>query len=243
MPEDQVTPPGNQDQDQSLGWRAALPQEFKEHEFVKTFTKPGDFVKSALEIKAEHDNLKTKLEGAIFKPGENATDAEKADYYKALGRPEKPEGYEVKIPEGLPLDPGVVAWFQNTAFKRGLPKDVGEGLANDYFEKTKSDLLAINDGRERQFQESNKSLKGEWKDQYQANLDLANTTARRIGGDEFMDYLKNSGVGLNVLMVKAFHKIGTMFSEAAFEKGGTPPKEPLKTPGGELRLTFPSMDK
>mgnify|MGYP001588601234 FL=1 len=106
MPEGQVTQTGDQvsqtqSDTQSLGWRAALPDEFKDHEFVKTFQKPGDFVKSALEIKTEADGLKARLANAVIKPGENASPAEITAYRLALGVPEKSTDYEFPKGEGL----------------------------------------------------------------------------------------------------------------------------------------------
>jgi len=92
---DQVNQDGNQDQ---LGWRAALPDEWKNHDFVKTYQKPGDFVKSAFEIAQDRDGLKARLDNSIPKLTDQSTDAEKAAYYAAIGRPDKPEGYGIKKP-------------------------------------------------------------------------------------------------------------------------------------------------
>jgi len=138
MENEQVTPPGDQanqnteHNQESLGWRAALPAEFKEHEFVKTFTKPGDFVKSALDIKADRDALKTKVDGAIFKPDEKATPEQWNEYYKALGKPEKPTEYEFPVTEGINRDPKFVEWAQGTFHKIGLPKDMAAKVAAEY---------------------------------------------------------------------------------------------------------------
>ena len=112
--------------------RAALPTEFKDHEFVKTFTKPGDFVKSALEIKADRDALKTKVDGAIFKPDEKATSEQWDAYYKALGKPEKHTDYEFPVTEGIKRDPKFVEWMQKTFHEIGMPKDMAPKIAAKY---------------------------------------------------------------------------------------------------------------
>lgn len=111
---------GGQQGAQDLGWRAALPNEFKEHEYVKTFNKPGDFVKSALEVKTERDALKTRMEGAIFKPGENAKPEEIAAYRKAMGVPEKATEYQFPATEGRENAPEMVSWAQKVFHEAGL---------------------------------------------------------------------------------------------------------------------------
>ena len=135
MPEESQVTQGNGDQGngtvqqdgaQSLGWRAALPDDFKEHEFVKTFEKPGDFVKSALEIKTERDALTEKLGKAIFKPDENATDEQKAAYKAAMGIPDKAEDYEIPVPEGD--SPELANELRQAAFSKQWPKGVVKEL-------------------------------------------------------------------------------------------------------------------
>lgn len=242
MDNDQVNPNGNQDQ--NLGWRAALPSEWKEHDFVKAYQKPGDFVKSAYEIAQDRDALKTRVENSIPKITDKSTDAEKAAYYAAIGRPEKPDGYEFKVSEGVPIQEADVKWFQQAAHKLGIPKQQAELFFNDYAEKLKSDLKLIDKNIEQRQTESVNKLKTEWGGNYQANFDLAKKTAQKIGGDEVMKHLNETGIGNDPVMVQFFFKLGGMLSESAFIKGSpTAPTDVKRTEGGMPILNFPSMDK
>ena len=251
MENDQVTPGGNQDQvgggaadAQSLGWRAALPDEFKEHEFVKIFQKPGDFVKSALEIKNEHDALKTRLAGAIFKPGENASPEERTAYLKALGVPDKPEGYEISAPEGVPNDKAEAEFLRKLAHESGLPKEAGERFAAAYFDRMKANLGTIRQQIETRRTEAVNALKGEWKDAYDAKLDAAKLAVRKIGGDDLVQWLNKTGLGDDPVMIRTFARIGEAISEASFHDGGITKKDgPKRTEGGSPILSFPSMEK
>lgn len=251
MENGQVPPGGNQDQlgggaadAQSLGWRAALPDEFKEHEFVKTFQKPGDFVKTALEIKNERDTLKTRVDGAIFKPGENASPEERAAYLKALGVPDKPEGYEFSVPEGVPNDKAEAEFLRKLAHESGLPKEAGERFAAAYFDRMKSNLGAIRQQIETRRTEAVNALKGEWKDAYDAKLDAAKLAVRKIGGDDFVQWLNKTGVGDDPVMIRTWAKIGEALSEAAFHTGAANKNDgPKRTDGGSPVLSFPSMEK
>ena len=135
------TPPND-----SLGWRAALPDEYKEHEYVKTFQKPGDFVKSALELKTERDGLKTerdtlktesdalkaKLTTAIVKPGEKATKEEVAAYRKTMNIPDTPEGYEIPQVDGGDNSPEMQAWARETFHKCDLTKDQAKYIGDQW---------------------------------------------------------------------------------------------------------------
>ena len=138
MENEQVTPPGDQanqntDQNQeSLGWRAALSDQWKNHEFVKDTTKPTDFVEKAWKIKTELDSVKPKLESAIFKPDEKATSEQWDAYYKALGKPEKHTDYEIPVTEGIQRDPKFIEWMQKTFHEIGMPKDMAPKIAAKY---------------------------------------------------------------------------------------------------------------
>jgi len=208
--ESQVTPSGNQDAtnqaanagDQSLGWRAALPSEFKEHDFVKTFTKPGDFVKSALEIKTERDSLKTKVEGAIFKPDEKATPEQREAFYRSLGKPEKATEYELPKPEGMDADPTVVAWAQNTFHKAGVSKEqaaqIGGEWNNFMAEMAKANKEAVAKART----EAETKLKAEMGAEYPAAVELTKRFLTKHAKPEDMAFLDESGMGNHPALIR-----------------------------------------
>lgn len=158
-----------QQQQESLGWRAALPDEYKEHEFVKGFTKPGDFVKAALDIKTNHDVLNEKLGKAIFKPGENATEQEIAAYRAALGVPEKADDYEVELVEGM--DNSLAPWFKQTALELGMPKEMAKGLSAKWNAMLQEFVKAGDEARLTAHTEAIGKLKNDWGDKADANAE------------------------------------------------------------------------
>jgi hypothetical protein len=63
--------------------------------------------------------------GKVKIPGENATEAELKTYREAVGAPDKPEGYELALPEGakdVELDASFVDPFKAIALKHNIPK-------------------------------------------------------------------------------------------------------------------------
>jgi hypothetical protein len=204
--EDQVTPQGDQgnatDQNQSLGWRSALPDDQKEHEFVKTFTKPGDFVKSALEIKADRDALKGKLDGAIFKPDDKATPEQREAYLTALGRPEKATEYAFPKTEGIERDPKFVEWAQNTFHKIGLPKEMGEQVAAQFDAFTLEVVKANQAAVEKAKTEAETKLKTELGAEYPVAVELTKRFLTKYAKPEDMAFLDESGMGNHPALIR-----------------------------------------
>jgi hypothetical protein len=194
MADAQVTQAGDQantdqqqqTQQQSLGWRAALPDEYKEHEFVKDTQKPGDFVKRAIEVKTERDTLKTKLEGAIIKPGEKATDEEKTAYRKSLGIPEKPEGYEFEKAEGIEHDPNMISWAQKVFHKFSIPKEAAIGIGKEW----DAFLKGVDEEEDKLIQaeidDNQKKFRGLFKtdDEFKAALELNKRYYKKVMGED-----------------------------------------------------------
>ena len=233
-----------------LGWRAALPTDLQNHEALTPFKEVKDLGAGYLDLTTKYteagkkaQELEGRLQSAIFRPGDKATDAERADFYKALGRPEKPEGYEISLPEGLPFTQQDIDWLRNTAHKRGFSKADTEAFAKDYFEKTKADIAAVDNQIKTRRDEAVAALKKEWGAEYETKLDAAKLTAKRIGGDEFVKFLSDTGAGDHPAFIKIFHKISTMLSESEFIEGGNKPKEVNRSEGGSPILSFPSMEK
>lgn len=111
------------------------PQQLKlrEHPKLKEFKSPADVAKSYLE--AQKVLGKRTIGLAPLK--ENATDEDKkawdAEYRKVMGVPEKPEDYQVQLPEGKKiLDQGFYDWFRNTAHKLGLSPQQVQGQFDEF---------------------------------------------------------------------------------------------------------------
>lgn len=218
-------------------WRDQLPETLRAHEAFTKYEKLGD-------LGNEFITLRGRVENSIPKLGPNATDAEKAAYRAALGVPEKADGYDITIPEGLPQDKETVDWFRATAHSLGLPKEAGEGIAKAYFGKMAADLAKVHGDISARQTKAVNDLKAEWKDGYQANLDLAINTAKKIGGEEFVKELDATRIGDNPQLIKVFHKIGTLISESAFHSGiPSKPQDIKRTEDGRPVLSFPSMEQ
>ena len=237
----QVNPAGDQgvavNQD-TLGWRSALPDEFKEHEFVKTFTKPGDFVKSALEIKTEHEALKTKMDGAIFKPGDDATAEQREAYFRSIGKPEKPTEYEFPKGEGIEHDPKMVEWAQATFHQANLSKEqagvIGQAWDGFMAQMVKADA----DAKAKAESDAATAIKQELGEEYPVAMELTRRMLKETATPEELQYLADSGMGNNPALIRLVFKLAKKTGEDTSPAGNLP-----KGSSPSIGMNYTSMEQ
>jgi len=219
--EDQVTPEGDQDPKASgsLGWRAGLSDEHKEDPWAKEHDAVSKFFPAALAIRAERDDLQSKLKGAIFKPGEKATDEEVAAYRKGMNIPDTPEGYEFPIAEGVKHDPAMVSWAQNIFHGAGLSADQAGTISRAWDELMGQMEIAQAEADEKAVNDADVALKTDWGADYNKNIELTkrglDTFSEKLPGfSEFLNLtVGGKKVGDHPVMSKLFHIIGTALGE------------------------------
>lgn len=217
---------------ESLGWRAALPDEFKNHDLVKTFTKPGDFVKAALDdmnnhvtLKTEHEGLKTKMANAIFKPGKDAKPEEVTAYRTAMGVPEKPTDYEFPVVEGVENDPKTIEWAQGVFHQAGLSKEqaalIGQSW-NGFIKGLTTEIETQNEqATQAAIKEAETKLKAEWGAEYDANIEFVKRGWAKFTNVEYNAFCDETGIGNNPTFLKFIYNIGKAMGEDFSPKGSS----------------------
>lgn len=129
--------------------------------------------------KIARDNQKA-ARGKLTVPGENATPEEVAAYRAAIGVPDKPEGYEFALPEGVTedmLDQDLIGPLREQALAAGVPaagfKALAEGVVKNQLEELAAYERGENDDRDAKLREWGKD-----KDQKLADV---NAAARALG--------------------------------------------------------------
>jgi len=203
---------------------------------------------------SEADGLKQKLEGAIIKPGDNATSEEMEAFYRSIGRPDKAEEYQfddVQLPESLSQLREYDSEFKNLFHNLGLTPSQAK-----FAHKGIMDMILTQGKRnaelaEKYQREISDTLRTEWKDSYDANIELARRGIRKAGelsgmSEQLIKFMDDSRLGDNPMFIKMFHAIGKAISEdTALGAGGQFKKEEERptTLDGRPRLRFPSMEK
>lgn len=206
----------------------------------------------------EYQSLKGKLEGTVKVPGEKATDEERIAFYKALGVPDKPDGYEIKrpekMPEGMSYDEALEGSFKEVAHKVGLTPSQTQAIV-EMFNNHEIELYSgmdkiISENREKAVN----TLKDIWKgNAYEENRTKTTRTffetleklnpPQEFGGVEgIKKEFAQSGFGDNPVIVwyfnKLYEKIGIdSFGDTGQSSGGE------KREAGTLDFSKSNMPK
>lgn len=203
----------------ALDWRSTLPEDIRPLAQAKGWKSPAEALKSYAHLE--------RLVGAdkIALPPKDAQgnrDWSKWDGWSAIGRPEAPDKYAFRMPEGHTATEGDRAFQAHMApllHKAGLAQwqvDVlAQGLEGFGHQQR--------DGLSRQTQQayaaSVEELQRDWGTSFDRHLDLANRAVRRFGGPDLVRALSASGLGHHPAVVRAFARMGATLAE---DSGGLP---------------------
>lgn len=157
-------------------------------------------------------------------PGEKATPEEVAAFYTKLGRPEKPEGYGIKDPEGVKINAELKTGFLAKAHELGLSTKQAQGLFG-WYNEFGGNFAKQAEGQALASQENAlKELKSDFGAAFNERMGLASQAvdwamANIKGAENFKEFLDSSRLGDHPVMVRLFAKVGEMLSEDGQLKG------------------------
>jgi hypothetical protein len=217
MAEDDVTPGGDStgtpggDGGAMDSWRSGLPQEIRDNEHLSRYGTLEEAAKGIIEAQKFISSTRPTV------PKEDAPPEEWDKFYGGLGRPEKPEGYELakpeELPEGFPYDENLEKKWRDWAHKAGLTakqaRDIyGAYLAAniEYFNQ----VMAQANEREAKVTEL---LKKTWGAKYDVEMKLAQKVAQTyIKSPEDWEALAFA-LNNDERLVLLFNRIGKDLSE------------------------------
>ena len=227
-------------------WLAQVPDDLKTNENLTSYATVGDFAKAHIDTLGkvseldgkvkDYDgkvtDLNKRLENALFVPGEQATDAERAAFYGKLGRPETADKYTITkpadLPEGIKYSPDAEAAFKAFAHKSGFSDAQAKSTYDWYYGLVKAGHAQQLKAEKEATDVAVNALKDEWKgDTFKVNTELATRVFKKFGGDKpealkFIQDTKINGLALgdHPIFLKVFAEIGKAISEDTLNAGG-----------------------
>jgi hypothetical protein len=202
-------------------WRDQVAPEFKAQ--ADRFASLNDVFKS-------NNDLRTDNSNRIKVPGADASDEDKAKYRKALGIPDKPDGYKIEPPEGIELteaDNELLKVVMPIAHEEGVPEKAFNGFVSKFLQLSRDMQVQAIDSIKQFGEAAETQLKKEWGRDFDTNLTLANRVADFIGPD-FKKLLNetpivNGGMlGDHPVIVKALAQLGRGMDESTISISATP---------------------
>jgi hypothetical protein len=196
-------------------WLESLPDDIKKDPSLALFKEPAALAKSWINAQ--------KLIGAdkVIIPGEKATDEERAAFYQKLGRPDAPEKYELKTPEGYKLDDNQSKTFKESAFKLGLTPAQVNGILEFDASRVNQTMEAQETAKRQELETSlinyQKSLGGD--DKFKARVDEARFAVQQLASPELKAFLDKSQLGSQPEMIEFFAQLKAMMSDGKVRDG------------------------
>ena len=135
-------------------------------------------------------------------------------FYDTVGRPKTAGDYVPPKIEGLELKTDDPRWKQtaDALHKAGLTQRQADVVLGRYWEDQVTASKATKTSQENARLQAEATLKAEWGDKYDSNLDLAKATVTKFGDEALMTYINEQG-GNDPRLIKTLSRIGAAMME------------------------------
>lgn len=190
-------------------WKETIPAEFKSEACLATIPDLGTLVKSYV-------HSQKRLGSSINIPGQNASEEERAEFLKKLGRPETPDKYTLPdfstLPEGLKPNESFVKALSAEAHKRGLNNDQHMGILQEILKFEVDAAKQAEVEEQNQMRERVETLRKEFGSAYDQRVALAKKTFETFAVPEERGEF-DKRYGSDPLIIKMFSKMGERLLE------------------------------
>lgn len=162
--------------------------EFKELVTQQGWKDPNDAVR-------DYRELHKSASGKVKLPTPESSAEEISNFYAKIRGVDTPEGYEVKVPENVPVDEGMINKIKQWAFDAGAPKTAVETVLKNWFQE-------LTDQQAQSIEVAKKELQDEWKDEYNTNFQLADRFVTNEASEDFRALLVETGLNNHPVVAK-----------------------------------------
>lgn len=203
-----------QQQETAFSWKSNVGTDLRDSPLMQKFEDTSDGLNKAIE---SHANLEKLLGHEKVPIPKDADDTEGwARFSKAMGIPDKADGYklgDVQMPEamkGFSIDKKK---FAEVVHQQKLTPAQGEGLWKVYNELNVQTFNQAMTEQQNKINETINSLKGEWGDAYDSNVELGQMVINKFSDSQEMNDMVTSVLSKDPHGIKFLAKIGGQFAE------------------------------
>ena len=222
---------GSQEDSRNLpvmpSWAAGLPAEITATEAARNILlqhkDDGQNIEVPIKLVGSYIEAKRERSGMVTIPGDNATLEQKTAFNKKMGVPDKPDGYEFKVPDGSPdgmFDDTAMTAFKTDAHELGVPKAKAEELFTRFSGRQVEAYNGAMTGNQQTVQERVDGLKKELGTEFDATVKTADKTLH-FADPAMMEVFEKAGLIGHPVLVKGFAKLGTSLGEGLLKGAGT----------------------
>jgi hypothetical protein len=193
-------------------WTAGFDEDTNAYVQNKGWKDPADLLNSYKNLEKFAGGSKNLVEI----PGEDADIDRLSQFYNKLGRPESPDKYGIEAGEGL--DAELTEWYKNTSHELGLTGKQAKALFEKWNETVSQRETAMQQETVRQQEQDIQSLKKEWGQAYENQIDAGRRAVNALGYDQNQLNAMEDKLG-TAEMLKLFAQIGSKMGEDSFAGG------------------------
>lgn len=194
-------------------WRTTLPENIRGAKSFEKFKDMASLAQGYLSLESAMGGKKLVVPDAA-----TASEQDWNDFYKAIGRPENADKYELKVPEGVTakVDEGFQKWFKSTAHKHGLPAKMAGALYSDYMKEMSTRMSAAENTKVEEAKRMTNELEQKWGANWNDNMNKAQVAMEHFLDKEEMDWAVKFGLTKHPMMARIFSKVGAGMAEDTF---------------------------
>lgn len=199
------------------GGEFQLPEEFRNDPAFANFKNLEDLCKS---YRFAKQTIGKKTIGMIT---DQSTPEEVENFYRQLGKPESPDGYQAKFSDKMPeifRQPEVFGKYLASFAKNNITEKQAAGLLADLEADVVAQLAEQDAARQRALQQSLASLKSDWGDNYNVNLNKAQEVWQKLRPD--WD-IRTHPLGDNMDVIRLMADIYPLIADDTMVKDGQSP--------------------